>query len=184
LVVTHKHRPSESSDEYATPPWLWRSLGRAVGGFDVDPASGAESAPIAKTQYTRADDGLAKQWYGDVWLNPPFGDAPGASKSKRETWLLKARNEINREDVRTITMLLPVDTSTDWFHDHVIPANVICLMDRRLKFEGEDGNASFATMIVVFGDAPDALVKTLEELGSVFRGREYHESTTQTRFEV
>jgi hypothetical protein len=186
--MTHKHRPSNGDDEYATPPWLWRKLARAVDGFDVDPASGAESTPIADTRYTREDDGLSQAWHGDVWLNPPFGDPSGTGRGSREEWLLKARNETNRDEVRTVTALLPVDTSTDWFHEHVIPANAICLMDSRVEFQGEKkhdtGGTSFPTCIAVFGDAPESLIDALEDLGAVFRGREYYESTTQARLEV
>jgi phage N-6-adenine-methyltransferase len=181
--MTHKHRPSNGDDEYATPPWLWRKLARAVDGFDLDPASGAESTPIADTRFTREDDGLSKAWHGDVWLNPPFGDASSTGRGGREKWLTKARNEVNRDDVRTVTVLLPVDTSTSWFHKHVVEADTICFMDSRIEFEGEQaeetGNTSFATYIAVFGDVPDRLTDALESLGAVFRGRDYYRSTVQ-----
>lgn len=186
--MTHKDR-TEGSDQYASPPSLWRSLARAVGGFDVDPASGAESTAIAETRFTKEDDGLAQSWHGDVWLNPPFGDAPSTGPSKRERWLTKARNEARRNAVRSVTVLLPVDTSTQWFHNHVVEAPVLCLMGPgRLEFEGhqatETGNTSFATCIAVYGDPPEALVEALEGHGAVFRGREFARSTMQTELEV
>jgi len=181
--VTHKNR-EEGSDEYASPPSLWRPLSRAVGGFDLDPASGAESTPIAPTRYTAEDDGLSQAWTGDVWLNPPFGDSPSTGPSKRERWLQKARQEAHRDAVRSVTVLLPVDTSTQWFHTHVVEAPVLCLMGPgRMEFEAEKpedtGNTSFATCVAVYGDPPEELVKSLEEFGAVFHGREYHRSTVQ-----
>ena len=181
--MTHKHR-EEGADDYASPPSLWRPLARAVGGFDVDPASGAESTPIAETRFTRDENGLEQPWQGDVWLNPPFGDAPSTGPSKREKWLTKARNEANRDAVRSVTVLLPVDTSTQWFHNHVVEAPVLCLMGPgRLEFEGEKpedtGNTSFATCIAVFGDPPEKLIESLEQFGAVFRGRSYFRSTVQ-----
>lgn len=183
--MTHKNR-QEGSDEYATPPSLWRPLARAVGGFDVDPASGAESTPIADVRYTEDDDGLSKAWHGDAWLNPPFGDSPSTGPSKRERWLQKARQEANRDEVRSVSVLLPVDTSTQWFHNHVVEAPVLCLMGPgRMEFEGEQaeetGNTSFATCIAVFGDPPNELLDALEQFGAVFRGREFHASTVQKR---
>lgn len=181
--MTHSHRNSDSSDDYATPTWLWRKLAHPLEGFDVDPASGAESTPIAETRYTKEDDGLSQSWHGDVWLNPPFGDRPSTGKGGRERWLEKARQEANRPEVRTVTVLLPVDTSTRWFHEHVVEAPVLCLMDGRIEFEGEKpedtGNTSFATCLAVYGDPPKELVETLEDLGAVFRGREFHRSTVQ-----
>lgn len=183
--MTHKNR-QEGSDEYATPPSLWRPLARAVSGFDVDPASGAESTPIADVRYTEDDDGLSKAWHGDAWLNPPFGDSPSTGPSKRERWLQKARQEANRDEVRSVSVLLPVDTSTQWFHNHVVEAPVLCLMGPgRMEFEGEQaeetGNTSFATCIAVFGDPPNELLDALEQFGAVFRGREFHASTVQKR---
>lgn len=180
--MTLKHTGNGDSDEYATPPELWRSLAKRVDGFDVDPASGAEAQPIAPTRYTKEDDGLSKAWYGDVWLNPPFGDTTGdGGVSKKDRWLRKARNEVTRDAVRTVTVLLPVDTSTDWFHRHVVEAPALCLMDRRPQFEGESVHTSFATCIAVFGDPPEELIDVLEEWGAVFRGREYRRRTMQTK---
>jgi hypothetical protein len=116
-----------------------------------------------------------------VWLNPPFGDCSGTGTSNRERWLKKARNEVAREDVELVTMLLPVDTSTGWFHRHVTDADTICFLSSRPRFEGESVHTGFACMIIVYGDAPDELVDVLEGMGAVFRGAEFHNSTVQTR---
>lgn len=178
--MTFTGRPGEkTSDEYATPPSIWRPLARALDGFDLDPASGAESTPIASTRFTKDDDGLTKSWFGTVWLNPPFGDRSGTGKSGREEWLRKARNEIQRDDVDLITILLPVDTSTDWFHRYVVDADTICFLSSRPQFQGESVHTGFACMLLVYGDPPDDLVDALENMGAVFRGREYHRSTVQ-----
>lgn len=178
--MTLTGRPGEStSDEYATPPSLWRPLARAVGGFDLDPASGAESTPIADTRYTTDDDGLAKPWFGSVWLNPPFGDRSGTGTGSRERWLVKARAEAARDAVDVVAVLLPVDTSTDWFHRHVVDAPAICFLASRPQFEGESVHTGFACMVVVYGDPPTDLIGTLETMGAVFRGREFHRSTVQ-----
>jgi hypothetical protein len=178
-----QHRQSDGHDEYATPTYIWRPLARAVGGFDVDPASGAESQPIAETRYTIEDNGLEQSWEGDVWLNPPFADKPSTGEGKREKWLKKARSEVQRPEVRTVTTLLPVDVSTNWFHEHVVEADVICFLDHRPEFEGNkaeaSGNTSFAIQIAVYGDAPEALIEALEQFGAVFRGRKFFRQTVQ-----
>lgn len=62
------------SDERYTPQWVFDGLGLT---FDLDPASpveGGDCVPAA-TKFTRLDDGLAKDWFGLVWCNPPFSDA-------------------------------------------------------------------------------------------------------------
>ena len=171
---------NEKKNEFATPGKIWRPLARAVDGFDLDPASGAESAPIADDRLTREDDGLVKPWYGDVFLNPPWstnGDA-----SAKEEWLSKVRNEIQRQEVRRIVVLLPVDTSTHWFHDHVVDADALCFVGPgRISFEGGDRNPSFGLLIAVFGPVDGELADVFDSFGAVFRGRSIYEQTRQQR---
>ena len=69
-----------ASDERFTPKWVFDGLGLT---FDLDPASpveGGDAVP-ARRKMTRLDDGLAAEWHGLVWLNPPFSEAtPWATK--------------------------------------------------------------------------------------------------------
>jgi len=169
--ILTEHRQDPKDNEYATPGRIWRPLADAVGGFDVDPASGAESTPIASTRFTKEDDGLSKAWHGWVFVNPPWSTS--GDGSAKEVWLRKARNEIKRDDVDGVVVLLPADTSAHWFHDHMLAADALCLVGPgRIPFEGEDRNPSFKLAIAVYGGLPGALVDTLDEFGAVIRGRE------------
>lgn len=59
-----------TTHDWLTPP----EIVMALGPFDVDPcASQFQPWRTAATQYTIADDGLARQWTGRVWCNPPYG---------------------------------------------------------------------------------------------------------------
>lgn len=62
-----------TTDDYFTPPWLFE---RMAAEFDVDvaaPPGGVPWIPTA-TYLTQADDGLAQDWHGVVWMNPPFSN--------------------------------------------------------------------------------------------------------------
>lgn len=65
---------SRESDERYTPRWVFDNLGIE---FDLDPCSpvdGGDAVP-ARRKLTRLDDGLAHEWAGTVWVNPPFSNA-------------------------------------------------------------------------------------------------------------
>lgn len=167
-----------ASNEYATPPKLWRPLARAVDGFDVDPCSGAESTPIAETRYTQDDDGLRQAWHGDVFVNPPWSSNGDASA--KEQWLSKCRAEANRDAIDSVVVLLPSDTSAGWFHEHVMAAEIVCFYGPgRLSFVGEDRNPSFGLIVAVYGDDADAYRDVLASKGVVLSGREVYEPTLQ-----
>lgn len=173
------HRQDADDNEYATPPSLWRPLARAVGGFDLDPASGAESTPIAPERFTAADDGLRQSWHGAVFLNPPWS-SNGDGSAKHE-WLRKARNEAARDAVDVVVVLLPADTSAHWFHDHVLAAEAVCLVGPgRIPFEGEDRNPSFELVIAAYGEVSNDLADALDTFGAVIRGRSIYQPNRQS----
>lgn len=167
------------NNEYATPPKIWRPLSRAVGGFDVDPCSGAEPVPLAPTQFTKEDDGLSKAWHGNVFVNPPW--STNGDGSAKHDWLRKARNEANREAVDRVIVLIPSDTGSTWCHEHVFAADAVCFVGPgRIPFEGGDRNPSFALVIAVFGLVDDELADALHTLGAVVRGRTIYDAVPQT----
>lgn len=117
-VATH------NSNEWLTPPKIIRALGL----FDLDPC-----APIVKPwatavlHYTRLDDGLAKEWRGRVWLNPPYG---------RETfrWVYKLADHGNG------IALIFARTETAGFHREVWErAHSVFFFEGRLRFYLPDG---------------------------------------------
>lgn len=66
---------SSRTNEHYTPKLIVEPARALLGGFDLDPASCAKAnKTIRATRYfTRRDDGLARQWDGAVFLNPPGG---------------------------------------------------------------------------------------------------------------
>ena len=66
-----EHSGESDSVEWYTPPNIFETLNLE---FDLDPASPEnkpEYIPV-KSWYSIKDNGLEKDWYGRVWLNPPY----------------------------------------------------------------------------------------------------------------
>ncbi len=177
-TVLNGHEQDADDNEYATPPEVWRPLDRAVDGFDLDPCSGAEPVPIAPTRYTKEDDGLRQKWHGAVWMNPPWSS--NGDGSAKEDWLRKARNEAARDAVDVVVGILPVDASANWFHEHVLKADAVCLCDRRYPFIGQDRNPSFSLVVFAFGAVDGELLDAMDALGSVLLDGDRHDPAPQT----
>lgn len=66
--------PNYTPDDYHTPSTILKPVKAFIGIIDVDPASHphANKKVGARVFYTRETNGLSQQWYGKVWLNPPF----------------------------------------------------------------------------------------------------------------
>jgi hypothetical protein len=55
---------------WLTPPEIIKALGK----FDLDPCSPINRPwDTATHHYTEVEDGLNQDWFGRVWLNPPYG---------------------------------------------------------------------------------------------------------------
>jgi ParB family chromosome partitioning protein len=89
---------SSLSNEHYTPPPIISVVRRLMGNIDLDPASNAVANKIVNASriYTKSDNGLAKSWHGNVFLNPPgglvnsneYGDR--ARDSSQKVWFRKA----------------------------------------------------------------------------------------------
>lgn len=119
-----------SSDYWATPPEIVSCLESEFGAFDLDPCCRPETAKARKF-FVEADDGLAQQWHGRVFLNPPY--------SNPAPWLQKAIEETETGRASLVVALLPVSTDTAWFHDLVKPHAEIRFVRGRIRFYGWKG---------------------------------------------
>ena len=63
---------SKGTDEYFTPAWVFDKLGVV---FDLDVCSPPEGTNVPCRNYIAPPaDGLAEQWYGTIWMNPPYSE--------------------------------------------------------------------------------------------------------------
>lgn len=99
MALKGHQRAKGKTDEWLTPRWILDPL----GSFDLDPCAPIlRPWPTATMHYTINDDGLLQQWWGRVWLNPPFGN--------KEPWLERMANHGNG------IALIPAATETELFY--------------------------------------------------------------------
>lgn len=162
--MTRHYDSHDAGPEWGTPKHVWKPLADALGGFDLDPASGAEPEPIATDRLTVEDDGLAHDWYGDVWLNPPYG------RSFNREWAEYAVGQARSPRVESLTALVPASTDTQWFQQNYAEGDLFTFIEGRLQFHGAgDNSASFSNVIVTFGSVNHAYIEALHELGFVLQ---------------
>jgi len=168
-MTLYTKQRQDTDDKYGTKPELWRPIADVIGGFDVDPASGAEEKAIADDRFTKEDDGLKQTWDGNVWLNPPF--------SKKLEFYRKLVNEQNAGNSDITVALSPSDTSTKWFQNWFSQADLLCFLEGR-DWYIKGGSPSFNTILGVWGDYPEELVSVLDSKGTVVVTKETTEQTT------
>jgi site-specific DNA-methyltransferase (adenine-specific) len=112
--------------------------------FTLDPCANKHNHKCDK-YYTAEDDGLTKDWGGQiVFCNPPYGSAI-------KDWVKKCSEE-SKKDNTTVVMLIPARTDTKYFHDYIYQKeNVeVRFLRGRLKFGNSENSAPFPSMVVVF----------------------------------
>lgn len=137
MNVVSKNR----TDDWLTPPEIINSLGK----FDLDPCSPTKRPwDTAKKHFTFIDNGLLKEWFGRVWLNPPYSNA--------EPWLNRMALHDNG------IALLFTRTDTKGFQQYVFPfASSIMFVNGRITFCNIDGtrarfNAGAPSVLVAYNE--------------------------------
>lgn len=146
------------SAEWYTPPHVFEALGLR---FDLDPAAPPGGVPWipARRHLTEEEDGLARPWYGRVWLNPPYG---------RQTARWLRRLSEHGDGIA----LVFARSDTDWFQRFAPTATAICFVSGRLRFvPGDDrteaSSAGAPSLLMAFG-LPCALAVAQSGLGQTF----------------
>lgn len=140
---------SSATPEWATPQDIFDAL-HAEFAFTLDVCASAENAKCS-AYFTEADDGLAQEWTGVCWMNPPYGESIGQ-------WVRKARE--SAEAGATVVCLVPARVETGWWWDNCWQGQVRFIRGR-LKFGGGETGAPFPSALVIFGREPNIPVSAL-----------------------
>ena len=129
-------RKIEAGDEHYTPAWVFEALGVT---FDLDVCSPQGGRNIAPNYFTEADNGLEQDWFGNVWMNPPY--------STPTPWVDKFLTHGNG------IALLPI-TRGKWWDRMWQASDAVAPCEYNFKFERPDGTQRvimFRTMYFAMG---------------------------------
>lgn len=162
--VTH----NSGNNEWYTPPEYIEAARRVMGTIDLDPASSDKANEIvqARAYYTAETDGLAQEWAGGVWMNPPYSsDLIGAFTEKLV-------DHLQAGDVREVCVLVNNATETGWFQTLLQEAACLCLLRGRVKFIDKDGKPSGAPLqgqIILYAGPHDVrFAEEFQPFGAIF----------------
>jgi phage N-6-adenine-methyltransferase len=154
------------STEWFTPQRYVESARKVLGGIDLDPASCAEANKVvqADTFYSVDEDGLETDWFGRIWLNPPYGEACSAFVAK-----LCAAYDMEEID-SAILLVNSNSTDTAWFAP--LWDQVLCFTSGRINFWSVPESSSGPThgsCFVYFGNDQEGFIREFSEYGAVVR---------------
>lgn len=170
IEAGHRVTLNTGENEWYTPPEYLERARAVMGGFDLDPAS----SPLANAQvraeqiYTAEDDGLAQEWSGSVWMNPPYAQPLIAQFSD------KLVQEYTAGNVSDAIVLTNDSTDTAWFHQLANASTAICFTRGRIRFvspHGESGMPTQGQAFFYFGQNIPAFIEHFHDVGFIVEVR-------------
>lgn len=159
--VKKPHVANNSTDnEWYTPSKYIESARKAMGSIDLDPASNdfANETVNAETYYTEEINGLNQEWFGNIWMNPPYSTA----------LLSQFADKLVASDFTQAIVLVNNATETAWFEKMISRASAIVFHKGRIKFvkrDGEHGTPLQGQAFIYYGDNAERFLEVFEEYG-------------------
>lgn len=136
------HGPRDDVDDRGTNEDFIGEMRQRFGDFTLDAAAASHNHK-APTYYTRDDNGLDQDWFGNVWCNPPYSDCGAWVEKAWHEWCRHLETEESAAlsptlcggcgpEIRLaaraqprpdrIVMLLPANrVEQGWWQNHVEP---------------------------------------------------------------
>lgn len=157
---SHEPHYEGETNDWITPKEIIEAFG--IGWFDLDPcASVTQPWSCARKAYTVEQNGLAHDWFGNVWCNPPYGP-------HTENWVRRLAE--HGEGVAFIF----ARTETQLWQNEIFPtADGFLFVRGRVRFHRPDGslhkggNAGAPSCLIAWGQKNrDRLIEICDQ-GSI-----------------
>lgn len=160
---------NNTTNEWYTPGYIIESVRKVLGTIDLDPASNAKANEIVKATkyYTQETNGYDKEWFGNIFLNPPYGTVKG--KSSAALWLQKLIDSYLARNVLQAISIVNAVHDKKWFamvYDHPL-----VITSGPLSFIQGNPNSNYSrniysSAITYLGPNVDAFYKEFSKYGT------------------
>lgn len=150
--------------DYYTPELYVESARRVLGTIDLDPATSEVANRVVKAKYlyTREDDGLAKDWFGSVFLNPPWG-------GDAQRFVTRVLHDYRTGRILQAVVVLSAEyTDRKWMQELAILERFpVCFTNHRVNYWNAGGSPTAGTMFIYLGRNVQAFVDEFSRWGPV-----------------
>ena len=159
--IKKPHVVNNSTDnEWYTPSEYIEAAREVMGSIDLDPASNdfANETVKAEHYYTEEENGLLQEWYGNIWMNPPY------STALVKDFAIKLADSTFEQAV----ILVNNATETTWFKVLISKASAIVFTTGRIHFRKRDGakGAPLQGQAFIYcGNNPDKFLNVFAKFG-------------------
>jgi|ERR1022692_871851 ParB family chromosome partitioning protein len=163
--------PKQKSNEWYTPARYVDAAREVMGGIDLDPASCVMANQVvkAKRYYTKEDNGLEQEWYGRMWLNPPYGHTQGGiAMSHQKAFAHKLLREYQSGNVEQAVLLSLGNPNSVWFQPFF--DFILCFYCGHIDFYRPDGSTSsfgFPLAFVYLGPNETKFIDIFSQFGRI-----------------
>lgn len=162
--IEEKKKPhvvnNSTDNEWYTPERYIESARLVMGSIDLDPASNdfANKTVKASEYFTEENDGLSQEWFGNIWMNPPY----------QTTLLQRFADKLISSKFNQAIVLVNNATETAWFEKLVSKASAIVFHKGRIRFvkrDGEHGAPLQGQAFMYFGNHSDVFLEEFRKYG-------------------
>ena len=153
--------------EWYTPSKYIEAARVAMGSIDLDPASCEEANKTvqARRYYTKEEDGLTKNWFHTVWLNPPY------SRLLVSQFVETAIAKYKKGEYEQACILTNNATETVWFNQLLKISSAVCFPLGRIVFINKHGHPGQSPLqgqaIVYIGHKPKFFARAFDKIGEI-----------------
>lgn len=157
-----------STNEWYTPAKYIEAAREVMHGIDLDPASCelANQTVKAARYYTEQDNGLLQPWYGNIWLNPPYGRM--YKNTGTTAFVSRLIRDYEQGNIQQAIILTMLGMYARWFFR--LLDYPICYLEEKPIFyrpDGTNGKLGFAACCFYLGTNEQEFVKNFSPFGRV-----------------